>query len=89
MQTAGADLFNPKKQESGSKPVDQSKQIYGPLRLVEPHEIEVNKDLTYSSRGEKHQRADFLPGMLNRNFSGKYWLKFRAGFPIEVVEYKL
>lgn len=49
MQTAGADLLNPEKQESGSKPIDllQSKQIYGPLRLVEPREIEVNKDLTY------------------------------------------
>lgn len=49
MQTVGAELLNPKKQESGSKPIDllQSKQIYGPLRLVEPHEIEVNKDLTY------------------------------------------
>ncbi|HBS92592.1 MAG TPA: hypothetical protein DG577_05675 [Firmicutes bacterium] len=43
LHTAGADTG------AEAEPIDllKSKQLYGPLKLVEPHEIDVNKDLTY------------------------------------------
>lgn len=50
VQMVGADMWNSEKQDGETiKPIDQlmAKQLYGPLKLVEPHEIEVNKGLSY------------------------------------------
>lgn len=47
LQTVGADMWNSNKIET--KPIDllKSQEPYGPLRLVEPPEIGINKDITY------------------------------------------